>query len=251
MEFRIASEEDLDHVESRFYEIARGGKLDSRIVDDFIGTKSRFRTAIGYCGGICDYLYGILARERSPGTSLTYKDYECKFNRAAETLAGYNRPLARTIASLIELHFNHFGESARLAPESRAGTVASQYLRWIRPDGKLLPDPTCLPPSSSITAAGGLDRLLADDVTERILGWSQRPPRQLAADADEIAANLTHDLPTYDQAKLHVLLAEVHAAYGSFNLAIEHARSLRHTAPFEHWAQRLLASLKNDSRDRT
>ena len=60
LEFAIASDQDLDRVEARFTDIARRGPLDSRIVDDFIGTKSDFGTAIGYCDGICGYLYGIL-----------------------------------------------------------------------------------------------------------------------------------------------------------------------------------------------
>ena len=246
IEFCIASEADLDHVESRFYDIARRGELDSRIVDNFIGTKSDFPTAVDYCAGICDYLYGMLARERVPGTILRYNDYEYKFNRAAETLAGYDRPLARTVASLIELHFNHFGESAGLAPESRAGIVAARYLHWIRRDGKPQCDPMHLLTTHGTPATAGLDALLTDDVTENILRWSQRQLRDLYADADEIAACLAHHLPTYDQAKLHVLLAEIHSAHERPDLAIDHVRSLRHTAPFDHWAQRLLTSLESD-----
>ena len=244
MEFSIASHDDLACVESRFHEIARRGKLDSRIVDDFIGTKSHFQTAIGYCGGICDYLYGTLARERAPRTTLPPSDYELRFNSAAETLAGYDRPLARTIASLIEFHFNHFAESASLAPGSRAATVAAQYLRWTRPDMK--PKASCTrPPTAASTLDNArLERLLTDEMSERILRWSQRPLLDLAADADDITACLTHDLPHYDQSKLHVLLAEFHAAHGHPDRALDHARSLRHTAPFEQWATTLIASLR-------
>ena len=86
LEFRIASDEDLTYVESRFEDIIRRGRLDSQVVDDFIGTKSEFGTAISYCDGICGYLYGILAREQRPGSTLAYNDYERKFNNAAETL---------------------------------------------------------------------------------------------------------------------------------------------------------------------
>ena len=63
LEFRIASVEDLERVESRFHDIARGKRLNSKIVDDFIGPKSHFGTAINYCDGICTYLYGVLAKE--------------------------------------------------------------------------------------------------------------------------------------------------------------------------------------------
>ena len=78
LEFHIASDEDLTHIESRFEEIARRGQLDSQVVDDFIGTKSDFETAIGYCDGICGYLYGILAREQRSGSTLMYNDLRTK-----------------------------------------------------------------------------------------------------------------------------------------------------------------------------
>ena len=62
--------------------------------------------------GICDYLYGVLAKERSHDASLSHEKYANKFNEAVEQLAAYDRPLARIIRSLVEFHFNHFEEAA-------------------------------------------------------------------------------------------------------------------------------------------
>ena len=247
LEFRVASDQDLARVEARFEDIARRRRLDSQIVDDFIGTKSDFGTAIGYCDGICGYLYGILAREQRSGSTLTHKDYERKFNNAAETLAGYDRPLARTMGSLIEFHFNHFPESVALAPNSRVGKASERYVRWIRSDPNLRPSGVGKPPAASATHHAppqrSLDRSLTDAVTEEIIGWSMRQLPDLAAHADHIEARLSNDLPVYDTAKLHVLLGELYATHGNCGQALMHAQSLRHVAPFEAWAEKRLSSL--------
>ena len=246
LEFSIASDQDLASVEARFEDIARRGRLDSRIVEDFIGTKSDFGTAIGYCDGICGYLYGILAREQRSGSTLAHKDYERKFNNAAETLAGYDRPLARTIGSLIEFHFNHFRESAALAPESRVGRTSEKYVRWVRSGPNLRPSGEGKPPAPSATHHApvmmSLDRSLTDAVTEEIICWSMSRLPDLAADAGHIEARLSNDLPVYDKAKLQVLLGEFHAAHGNRARALIHAQSLRHVAPFEAWAEKRLSS---------
>ena len=244
LEFHIASDEDLTHIESRFEEIARRGQLDSQVVDDFIGTKSDFGTAIGYCDGICGYLYGILAREQRSGSTLMYNDYERKFNNAAETLAGYDRPLARTIGSVIEFHFNHFSEAAALAPNSRVGRISERYAHWIGSDRNVQPSgEEKRLTTDRASSKGSLDRLLTDAVTEQIMGWSMRPLPKLSASVADIEARLTSDIPVYDQAKLRILLGEFHSVYGEPSRALTHARSLRHTSPFELWAEKLLDSL--------
>ena len=248
LEFSIASDQDLARVEARFDDIARRSRLDSRIIYEFIGTKSDFGTAIGYCDGICGYLYGILAREQRSGSTLEHKDYVRKFNNAAETLAGYDRPLARTIGSLIEFHFNHFRESAALAPESRVGRTSERYMRWIHSDPNLRPSGEGKPPAPSAThhtpPMRSLDRSLTDAVTEEIICWSMRRLPDLAADADHIEACLSNDLTVYDNAKLRVLLGEYHATHGKRGHALMHAQSLRHVAPFEAWAEKRLSSLQ-------
>ena len=247
LEFSIASDQDLARVESWLKDMARRGGLDSRIVDDFIGTKSDFGTAIGYWDGICSYLYGILAREQRSGSTLDHKDYERKFNNAAETLAGYDRPLARTIVSLIEFHFNHFLKSAALAPESRIGRTSERYVRWIRSDSTLRSSGDGMPPAPSAAhrppPKWALDRWLTDAVTEKIICWSMRPLPDLAADADDIEARLSNDLPDYDKAKLRVLLGEFYETHGERGRASMHAQSLRHVPGFEAWAEKHLTSL--------
>lgn len=239
LEFLVASVTDLENVENRFHEIVRGRRLDSSVVDEFIGSKSRFDTAIGYCDGICAYLYGILAKERSRSSRLACSDYERKFNRAAETLKGYDRPLARTIGSLIEFHFNHFEESSRLSPHFRVGAAARQYENWIRPARAEPHGQTAGEPVIRRLQKDDLDGLLADADTERIIHWSLRPMSALSAHVRDIESMLEcPDLAEYDKAKLHVLLGKLHA-----QAARSHAKELRSVPLFKTWAGDFIKSL--------
>ena len=244
LEFRVASMGDIESVESRFYEIARGKRLNSQIVDDFIGPKSQFGTAIGYCDGICDYLYGVLAKERAAGSQLAYRDYEGRFNRAAETLQGYDRSLARTISSLIEFHFNHFGESVSLNPTSRIGVVAQRYWNWIRHD-RTVPQHQATEDFATCNTAvtDDIEELLTDERTEHITRWSLRPLSQLSGHANDIESLLACDLADYDKAKLHVLLGNLYAFAGNSQYARTHAKTLQYMPFFATWARRLIASL--------
>ena len=250
LEFHIATEHDLTRVESRFLDTVRGRRLDSMVVNRFIGDKHEFDTAVGYCDGVTAYLYGILAREQtvgSRGTTLAYKDYEKKLNNAAETLQGYDRPLARAIVGLIEFHFNHFKESAGITSGFRVGAVSERYRKWISEDRHASPrhsDMRSAGGDEAIEADNSLDTLLTDWATERIIGWSLRSPKQLAPAVNDIESLLDSELPAYDTAKLHVLLGEISASSNDANKATTHAQFLLHTPPFEVWAERRIASFR-------
>ncbi len=60
-------------------------------IDGFIEDCRPFSTADLYYDGICHYLYGVLAKERSPDSSLPYEEYRDRFNRAADALRDYDK----------------------------------------------------------------------------------------------------------------------------------------------------------------
>jgi hypothetical protein len=245
LEFRVASEMDLVGVEEQFKRTAIGRRLDTRAVDEFISAASDFRSAIGYCDGICAYLYGVLAKERAPDSSLSYEAYRGKFSAAAEELADYDRPLARTIGSLIEFHFNHFRESAVRLPHSRVGRVAGRYADWIESRSQA-------PKMFAVedTPVSHLEALVTDWETEKIVLWGIRPLPDLSKDVDDIELFLKRDLAEFDRVKLHILLGELLAASGEKRRAREHAKALRNLAALEHWAETLLQALSEDNDDR-
>lgn len=248
LEFRIASMDDLENVETRFRDIARGGRLDMKTIDDFIEPKSQFGTAIGYCDGICAYLYGILAKEGRSGSRLNYGGYVQKFNRAAETLKAYDRPLARTIGSLIEFHFNHFGESGNLAPRTRVGMAARRYCNWIHSDRTAPHREAEHLPADSAAFTDDLDRQLTDETTERIIRWLLRPMRELFGQVKDIELLLKNGLAEYDKAKLHVLLGNLHALLGNGQSARSHANAIQNLLGFGTWATTLIECLPGEGR---
>lgn len=234
----VASEKDLAGVEKQFQKIALGRRLDTRAVDEFISASSSFNSAIRYCDGICAYLYGILAKERASDSSLPYEAYSSKFGKAAEELAAYDRPLARTIASLVEFHFNHFRESACQSPRSRVGTVADRYAAWMETRSQV---------TVPLTGADGpvnyLESLVTDWETEQIIRWGIRPLSDLIKHAADIESFVNRDLTEFDKVKLHVLLGELYAACGYQRRALEHAKALRNVASLETWAEALIRAL--------
>ncbi len=195
LNFRIASDEDLRGIEEQFERTARESHLDTRAIEEFISATSRFGSAIGYCDGICAYLYGVLAKERAPDSSLTYEAYIGKYSKAAEELAAYDRPLAQTIGSLIEFHFNHFEEAAQLAGEARVGHAAARYAKFLQ-DLPLSSEQKCV----SIQAPR--DALVTDWETERIVRWSVQSLPELSRYADNMESFLNRSIVEYDKVKL-------------------------------------------------
>jgi hypothetical protein len=244
LDIRVASEADLAGVEEQFRRTALGHRLDTHTVDNFILATSGFHSAIGYCDGICAYLYGVLAKERAIESSLPYGAYSDKFSKAAEELAAYDRPLARTIGSLVEFHFNHFRESARLSPDLRVGRLAHRYANWIESRSQA-PEPQ---PAAEMPASQRDDAQVTDWETEKIVRWGIRPLADLSREADDIESFLNSDLAEFDRVKLRVLLGELYAVSGNERRALEHAKALRNVAGLEGWAETLIRSLSRGQR---
>jgi len=232
LDFRLATKDDLYGIEVEFQRTARGKRLDVFAVESFIDATSRFKSAPGYCDGICAYLYGVLAKERSPDSSLPYEAYEGKYANAAEALADYDRPLARTIGCLIEFHFNHFDSAARLAGNTRIGQAASVYQAWL--DGRM-PDEMRL--SVSPNPSSEIENMVTDWETEQIARWAGRPVTELSRCSEDLEAFLKRDIPQYDRVKVQMLLAETYASNNDGVQAIEYAKALRNLPALERWAE--------------
>lgn len=240
----IASEDDLLGVENEFVRTANGKRLDAKAIDDFIAATRRFGTAITYCDGICSYLYGVLAKERSDDSSLPENAYVKKYNKAVEELIGYDRPLARTISSLIEFHFNHFQDAMRLAGHSRIGQAASKYDEWLRGVIRALHDDR-----SARDTGGTLEGLVSDWGTEQIARWVTMDFQVITRYLTDMEAFVAADNSDYDRQKVKVLLAEIYAFNGDAGASRHHAKELRNMPAFEAWAERLLLALAGDTHD--
>jgi hypothetical protein len=233
LEFEIASDADIVGVEKSFAAAASRGRLDRRSIEDFIEKSRAHPSALAYCDGICEYLYGVLAKERSSESSLPFGDYRVKFNRAAEALRDVHRPIAGVIQGLVAFHFNHFTTAARCSPSSRVGRASVQFIHWIR--GERTPAD-----ASRVRPNRPLDGLLTDLETERLLRWVLMQPADLLACVEEIEATVNADIPEFDRAKLRVLLGERYKASGGRADAERHARELRNNPTLGPWAETIL-----------
>lgn len=240
--FRIAALEDLEGVEIAFLKLAKKGLLTISSVEGFIEDCKRFTSADAYCDGICHYLYGVLAKERSPDSALPYEEYRTRFTRAADELLDYDRSIARTIRALVAFHFNHFADVVLTAPAGRLRLGASRLAALL--DGKEW-DFVQIP---SLARRSAAEDLLTDHETLRILRWTNSSLADLGSEASDISALAKRDIPEFDRLKLRMLLAEGSAHAGDKDLARKAARTLISNSKTAIWAERLIAGL-TDQKD--
>jgi hypothetical protein len=239
LKIEIAEEADIDGVDRSFFNVARIGRLDRRAIEEFISSSRHYPSAIRYADGICDYFYGVLAKEKSQESSLAYDAYREKFTQAADALKDFNRPLARTISALIAYHFNNFSEAAALAQSSRVGAASQRFSCWLEGDASRAKE------LGSQFFDDSLERLLTDLDTERLLYWSVATNEVLLPRLQDMESMIRQDIAEFDRSKLHILLSEFHDQTGNGQNAKHHARELRSSVTFGPWAERILDRLSN------
>ena len=230
LRFDYASTADLQGIEHCFFAAAQRGRLDRRSIDDFISACKQFPSAAAYCDGVCEYLFGVLAKERHEESSLAFDDYLNKFNRSSSILAEIDRTLARTIVSLICFHFNHFELASRYSPTSRVGIAGKHMHHWLISHDV----------PKQLSVVNDLDTALTDRDTETLISSATMPLAQLhELEASLIAiANLG---PTeYDKTKAHLLLSNFYRQTDNQQAAIPHAQELLGSPAFREWAQKFL-----------
>lgn len=127
LDFRVADEAHLAGVEAAFLRLARDRVLNIQAVSRFNDDCRTFASAMPYCDGISHYLYGVMAKERSPDSGLRHEEYIQRFLRSSEELSGFDRPLARSVRSLVAFHFNQFDDAEYLAAESALRHAAGAF----------------------------------------------------------------------------------------------------------------------------
>jgi len=234
LNFCIASEQDMRGVEMQFNKMVYKKHLDGRVVDAFIDATKEYVSAVGYCDGVCSYLYGVMAKERCSDSGLPHEKYVDKYNEAAKKLADYERPLAVAIRSVIGFHFNHFNESLILTSQGNIGRAASMYANWLK-----LPAPKI---SNGYDAHyDKIENAIMDFRTQQIICWVLRPADRIRECVAEVEAFLKQGIEQYDSVKARMLLSEVYSSVGDSENAILHARALRSIPhPVGEWADAMI-----------
>ena len=106
--FEYLSEQDAATVESIFYQTFTDSELSTDHVYRFDKLCREQGCMNKYAGGLGCYIYGLLAKERNPTSSLKFEDYPAKFGEALDKLSPLNRPLAQGIVSAIYFARNQF-----------------------------------------------------------------------------------------------------------------------------------------------
>ncbi len=236
LDISIAQERDLKGVEACFLELAKKKELTAKTVESFIEKCKPYTTAEAYYDSICQYLYGVMAKEKDASTSLPYEAYVDRFNQAASALQDYDRRLGRLVQALIAFHFNHFADAADFAPPGRLQRASKQFAAALKSASWKAID-RAEQHNDSV-----LEDLLTDFETLRILRWVEMPANELAGEIENISALIKRDELEYDRLKLTILLAEAAAAAGDMTLAKKTARSLINVPVAARWAERLSAA---------
>lgn len=238
LDFRVAENDDLEGVEAGFLRLARDQTLTTAAISRFIKDCEDFPTAKDYCDGICQYLYGVMAKEHSPDSGLQPGRYVGKFSQSVDTLSGFDRVLARTICALIAFNFNHFSDAATLAPASTLRDVATAFAGLLQ--GQSWQNETA-------SATGGqLEQLLTDQDTLQILTDASDSLLKLKTRTEELQAHLRRATAGYDRLKRALLTAEALAAIDSeptHKQARRIAREWVGNSDTSIWAQGLLNRL--------
>ena len=241
LDFQVADEAHLAGVEAAFLRLARDRLLNMQSVSRFNEDCRVFASAMPYCDGVAQFLYGIMAKERSPDSGLRYEKYSEQFNRATHRLTDIDRPLARSVRALVAFHFNHFDDAEYLAPEGALRHAAGAFA------GLLQGLPWHFDEAFSSAPGSAVEDLLTDQDTLQILADASHGLVGQKARAEELLAHLRRaPAGGYDHMKRMLLACEALAARdesASHAEARKLARALAGKPDTSAWASAMLERL--------
>jgi hypothetical protein len=241
LDFRIAEEAHMAGVESAFLRVARDHVLSVDALSRFIQDCREFPSAMPYCDGICHYLYGVMAKERSPDSGLKQGQYVERYLRASDELSGFDRPLARSVRALVAFHFNQFDDAELLAPEGALRHAAGAFA------GLLQGLPWHFDAAFSPAPGSAVEDLLTDQDTLQILADASHGLVDLKDRADDLLLHLRRAAAGgFDQMKRTLLASEALAARedaASHKAARKLARELASQHDTSAWAEAMLERL--------
>lgn len=241
LDFRVADEAHLAGVESAFMRLARERALNIQAVSRFNDDCRTFASAMPYCDGISHYLYGVMAKERSPDSGLKYEEYVQRFLKSSDELSGFDRTLARSVRALIAFHFNQFDDAELMAPEGALRHAAGAFA------GLLQGLPWHYDAAFIAVQGSAVEDLLTDQDTLQILVDASHGLVDLKLRTDDLLAHMRRAaVGGYDQMKRKLLAAESLAAREdetSHAVARRLARELASQHETSAWAEQILERL--------
>lgn len=229
----IADPIDVKRIEQSFVEIASQGSLSRLAIDGFIKVTAPYVTAPQYRNGICQYLYGVLAKDGARDSNIPMDRYLEKLNSAVDSLADFDTILSRAIRSLISFHYNRYRDSQILTPDTLVGRVANLFLETLlagKADFRLGIDD-----SNPLFSFLYIDRESMD-----IFQIARQRAEDMAMNADLIYEKALRTNNGLDRMKLAILAAEAYCLRGdskSRNYVTAICRPYLHDLDIGDWAQ--------------
>jgi hypothetical protein len=233
----IISISDPDHingVERALIDSAFDGKLTHQAIASFRSATDRFTGAKRYQHGICQYLYGVLAKDRSPESGLPYGRYLEKFNDATEALGDFETPLARVVTAAVAFHQNRFATARDLVPTLHLGKSADRFCRLLDGETPSFGDFTSTPTDDVISS------LLIDSDTEQVITMGLLSAQQAADYANDLQKLYLACSNSLDKTKFAILAVEALHALGdaeSVRIASDICKRYRHDVDIGRWAE--------------
>ena len=108
--FRIPSADALNGIDKEFVRRLAVEHPRMADVDSFRAACPTEPAAQDYAGALGDYVIGLAIKERHPdaGVYLEFEHYKEKFAAALAILKDFRRPVARTVAAVINFNLNNF-----------------------------------------------------------------------------------------------------------------------------------------------
>lgn len=235
--FNISSGRDLIGVETEFLTLVEGKELTRSSIDKFISKAAIYKSAANYMDGLCEYFYGVLAREGDKSSSLSQGKYREKFNRSAEQLADYSRPLSNFIKGLIAFHFNHFPEAKQFLNEGNLFKISSFYEQiFLGNDVDIK--------RYAIAETGLLENILVDEETNLIINVfrNTNPSR---VDLNKLLEETRSDkISEFGKLKIKILMVKLLMQCKIESQAIPIIKELKGLSNLESWVDQALKKIE-------
>ena len=230
--FEIADVNELREVDKVFSSLVCTDTLSLARINGFAEVTARYKTAIGYVDGLCQYLYGVLAKDQRGGTTLDQLQYKTKFNLAVSRLQDFRRPLADVVVGIVNFSQNIFtdGSGLDVAPKLRhAMRVFFGFEKGVWLAEEKLP------------VVSAMSSIPIDDATNQILNLASASSKEILKDKQHLEAVIASgNWGLGDKLKVSMLLAERLAFEGQIAAAQGLVRSIANDALFADWVIRIM-----------
>lgn len=235
--FNISSKKDLAGVEKEFLLLVQGKELTRSAIDKFISKTIIHKSAANYMDGLCEYFYGVLAKEGSASSSLSPSKYREKFNRSAEELMDYATPLANYIKGLIAFHFNHFPETKKYLNKGNLFSIANFYEKIFLGNDVDIED-------YKTTESKLLENILVDAETNLILN-AFRNSNPTRADLLALYSETESDkISEFGKIKIKILMIKLLVKYKIDKQAISILKDLKGYSNLEPWVNQIFKKIE-------